>query len=301
MFLGCCISTIAIATWLCLACPGSGLAQQNSEKESDQLNKQAVELYNQGRYADAELLYKRALALLEMALGPDNPALGPTLFDLALLYQTQRRNTEAESLYRRLLVIREKALGPDARELEPTLENLAIVYAADGRNAEAEHVLRQVLAADPRSTAALTNLAGILESRLRLDEAESCLRQALTLNPELVNALGNLGNILATEGRLPEAADCYSRACALQPNLLRLEAHAATMLPSVYESADELRRCRAALEANVSRLLAQRARFDPEREPVPVNFLTAYQGFDDRELAQRLAGLCRGPNVAFED
>jgi predicted O-linked N-acetylglucosamine transferase (SPINDLY family) len=181
------------------------------------------------------------------------------------------------------------------------LNNLGALLKLFGRNAEAEHVLRQVLAADPRSTAALTNLAGILESRLRLDEAESCLRQALTLNPELVNALGNLGNILATEGRLPEAADCYSRACALQPNLLRLEAHAATMLPSVYESADELRRCRAALEANVSRLLAQRARFDPEREPVPVNFLTAYQGFDDRELAQRLAGLCRGPNVAFED
>ena len=40
----------------------------------------------QGRYADAEPLYKRALAIYEKALGPDHPYVATTLNNLAVLY-----------------------------------------------------------------------------------------------------------------------------------------------------------------------------------------------------------------------
>ena len=66
----------------------------------------------QGRYAEAEPLYKRALAINEKALGPDHPDVAASLNNLANLYQAQGRYAEAEPLYKRALAIQEKALGP---------------------------------------------------------------------------------------------------------------------------------------------------------------------------------------------
>ena len=68
---------------------------------------------DQGRYADAEPLYKRSLAIREKALGPDHPDVALSLNNLAELYHAQGRYADAEPLYKRSLAIREKALGPD--------------------------------------------------------------------------------------------------------------------------------------------------------------------------------------------
>ena len=64
---------------------------------------------SQGRYAEAEPLYKRALAIPEKALGPDHPSVGTSLNNLAGLYRAQGRYAEAEPLYKRALAIREGA------------------------------------------------------------------------------------------------------------------------------------------------------------------------------------------------
>ena len=73
------------------------------------LNNLADLLYNnQGRYADAEPLYKRALAICEKALGPDHPDVAASLNDLAALYSKQGRYADAEPLIKRALAIREK-------------------------------------------------------------------------------------------------------------------------------------------------------------------------------------------------
>ena len=68
--------------------------------------------HDRGRYAEAEPLYKRALAISEKALGPDHPNVAMNLNSLALLFDAQARRTEAEPLYKRALAIYEKALGP---------------------------------------------------------------------------------------------------------------------------------------------------------------------------------------------
>src|SRR6266480_2562845 len=47
------------------------------------------------------------------ARGPDNPAIGTVLNNLAVLYVRQGRYAEAEPLYGRARAIAEKALGPD--------------------------------------------------------------------------------------------------------------------------------------------------------------------------------------------
>ena len=77
------------------------------------LNNLAVLYQRQGRYAEAEPLYKRSLAIREKALGPDHPDVGTALNNLAGSIDAQGRYAEAEPLYKRALAIREKALGPD--------------------------------------------------------------------------------------------------------------------------------------------------------------------------------------------
>ncbi len=42
--------------------------------------------YAQGKYAEAEPLHKRALAIFEKALGPHHPSVAHSLNNLALLY-----------------------------------------------------------------------------------------------------------------------------------------------------------------------------------------------------------------------
>ena len=82
----------------------------------------------QGRYAEAEPLYQRSLAIREKVLDPNDSALAPALGNLAELYQTQGRYAEAEPLYKRSLAITEKALGPEHPSLGIALNNLAELY-----------------------------------------------------------------------------------------------------------------------------------------------------------------------------
>ncbi len=98
----------------------------------------------QGRPADAETLFKKALAIRETALGPDNLLVADALVQLAYFYQAQSRYQEAEAGFKRALAIREKAFGPDSREIVGSLEALAGLYEATGRKAEADQLWARV-------------------------------------------------------------------------------------------------------------------------------------------------------------
>ena len=63
------------------------------------LNNLAISYLRQGRYREAELSYKRALAIYDKIPGRGHrPGLARTLDGLANLYQTEFRLTEAEGL-----------------------------------------------------------------------------------------------------------------------------------------------------------------------------------------------------------
>ena len=67
---------------------------------------------NQGRYAEAEPLYKRALAIYEQELGPDYAEVAISLNNLAELYDHQGRARRPSRSTSEALAIYE-ALGPD--------------------------------------------------------------------------------------------------------------------------------------------------------------------------------------------
>ncbi len=69
------------------------------------LTEEAKQYYRQGKYAEAEPLYQRSLAIRKKALGSEHPDVGQSLNNLAELYRAQAKYIEAEPLYKRSLAI----------------------------------------------------------------------------------------------------------------------------------------------------------------------------------------------------
>ncbi|MET3422639.1 tetratricopeptide (TPR) repeat protein [Actinoplanes tereljensis] len=192
------------------------------------LNECAIFEQSQGRYRNAFRQKRRALTILEAALGPDHPDVAITLDNLAGSLQYLGRPAEAEPLQRRALIITETALGPDHPSVSITLDNLAGSLRALGRAAEAEPLQRRALtiieaALDPDHASVairLNNLALSLQYLGRPAEAEPLQRRALTIieaalgpdHPSVAITLDNLGLSLRALGRAAEAEPLQRRA-----------------------------------------------------------------------------------------
>ena len=104
------------------------------------LNNLALLYRDQGKYAEAEPLCKRALVIREQALGPDHVDVATSLNNLAGLYSAQGEYAEAEPLFKRALAIQEKALGLEHPDVAATMENYAALLSKTKREAEAAQV-----------------------------------------------------------------------------------------------------------------------------------------------------------------
>ncbi len=82
----------------------------------------------QGKYAEAEPLHKRSLAIREKALGPEHPDVATDLDALGDLYLDQGKYIDAEPLLNRALAIREIVIGPEHPRLATSLNTLAALY-----------------------------------------------------------------------------------------------------------------------------------------------------------------------------
>ena len=148
------------------------------------LNNLALLYRGQGRYSDAEPLYREALQALRAARHPD--AL-KAVNNLANLYSDQGRYGDAEPLYREALQTRRETLGARDPSTLTSLSNLAVLYLVQGRYGEAEPLFREALQArravlgprHPDTLQSLNNLALLYKDQGRHGEAEPLSREAL--------------------------------------------------------------------------------------------------------------------------
>ena len=70
------------------------------------LNALANVYRDEGRYAEAEPMYRRALSIRESALESQDPSIRETLSDLAKMLRRANRTTEAERLEARIQQIK---------------------------------------------------------------------------------------------------------------------------------------------------------------------------------------------------
>ena len=199
--------------------------------EAERLNREGLALYSSGKYADAEPLLRRALAIRELALGPEHPDLALSLNSLALLFHARGEYAKAEPLYRGSLAIREKAFGADHPAMATALYNLGELYHAQGRYAEAEPFYRRSLEIrekvfgpeHPEVARSLGGLAGFYHDSGNYAQAEPLYRRSLAIrektlgqeHPAVAQTLNNLGQLYRAQGQYAKAEPLFSRALSI--------------------------------------------------------------------------------------
>lgn len=191
------------------------------------INNLAQVYADMGRDAEAEPLYKRALAIMEKSAGLDSADIAPELNNLAALYQRQLRYAEAEPLFKRALALREKALGANHPDVGQSLNNLATLYERQDRHADSEPLFKRALAiyqripgAEPAVATLLNNLGQVYKAEDRFAEAEPAIKQSLAIREKLLGrdhvdvarSLNNLADLYQRQGRFAEAEPLFKRA-----------------------------------------------------------------------------------------
>ena len=185
-----------------------------------------------GRDADAEPLYKRALAIMEKSVGLDSVEMAPELSNLGALYERQLRYAEAEPLFKRALSVRERALGQNHPDVGQSLNNLATAYEREDRHTESEPLFKRALAiyekaAGPESPAVatlLSNLGQVYKSEGRDADAEPLIKRSLAIrekvlgrdHPDVARSLNNLADLYQREQRFADAEPLFKRALSIR-------------------------------------------------------------------------------------
>ena len=190
-------------------------------------------LWQQGRYPEAERLFKRALDIQQRVLGSNHPDVGGTFNNLGGLYYRQKEYQRALESYERARPVLEKSLGPKHPNVLGLANNIGECLWKLKRYAQAEPMLRQVLSAKEEVMPAnessisitLHALAGVLRDEHRFREAEPIYRRALamrektaTTNPrDAQETLRDFAELMRQSGRAAEADRLTERAEGLQP------------------------------------------------------------------------------------
>jgi tetratricopeptide (TPR) repeat protein len=104
------------------------------------LNNLAELLSATNRLAEAEPLYRRALAITEKSFGPEHPKVATGLNNLALLLSATNRLAEAEPPYRQVLRIFaefEHRTGHEHPHFRTAIDNYAALLSAMGLSQDA--------------------------------------------------------------------------------------------------------------------------------------------------------------------
>jgi CHAT domain-containing protein/Tfp pilus assembly protein PilF len=200
------------------------------------LNNLANVYKNQGKYAQAEGLHQRALAIEEKALGAAHPTVAQTLNGLANVYYHQGKYAQAEGLYQRALAIGEKTLGANHPDVAGILDNLAYVYRAQGKYGQAEGLYQRALAIKEKELGAghpdlattLYNLALVYHAQGKYAQAEELYQRALAIwekklgadHPNCAWALHMLAFVYQNEGKYAQAEGLHQRALVIREKAL---------------------------------------------------------------------------------
>jgi len=107
-------------------------------------------LQENGQYNDAEIIWRKVIAVYTRVLGPEDPNTLSSRNNLANALKGQGKHAEAEQQYRAVLAIQERVLGPEHPDTLGSRMGVANALYSQGKYAEAEQEHRAVLAIKER-------------------------------------------------------------------------------------------------------------------------------------------------------
>jgi tetratricopeptide (TPR) repeat protein len=193
-------------------------------------------LVAQGKYSDAEKLFRSVIEARARALGPENPNTLDSRHRLIYALSRRSKYAEAEAEARGVLRLREKVLGPDNPDTAVSRYDLAEPLVEQGKYAEAETLYRDVIRLEekvlgpehPRTLAARVGLATVLSSEGKTAEAEPLYREIIRLDykvygaehPNTLNDRQNLATALQADGKYAEAEEQYRDVIKIDTKLI---------------------------------------------------------------------------------
>ncbi|KAL6414269.1 kinesin light chain [Ilyonectria robusta] len=196
----------------------------------------ATAFLEQGRYREAETLYRESLALDTQTLGVDHPSAISSKGNLANALFGQGRYQEAEALYRETLALQTQILGARHPDTIKSNHNLALTLHGQRKLKEAEALHLQtltlrteVLGANHQATLMSgAHLGSVLAEQGRHGEAESVHRKVLELqtqimgpdHPNTLRSNSFIGQLLYKQGRYQEAEAIIREMLELQTQAL---------------------------------------------------------------------------------
>ena len=203
---------------------------------ASEMNLQVLELYREGRFAEALPMAKAVLAIQERVHGSLHLGTAAALNNLAAVLQGLGDLSQALTHMERALAIREDLLGPDHLTTALCLNNLGNLLREMGDYRRARDcleraipVLRELLGDEHSQTAvSLQILGGVLMEMGDLSGALECLELSLAIreevlgamHPDTAQALNNLGLLYMEAGDFVRARTCLERALAINEIVL---------------------------------------------------------------------------------
>lgn len=205
-------------------------------RELNAAHRQAMALFDQGKFAEAEPFLMQALDQAGRELGLEHPEYATLLASLAVLNYSQGRYNDSERHFRQVLAIREKVLDPGHPQIADTLDKLGALYSAQGRLDDADRHYARALAmreralgsAHPDVAQSLNNLATLQGKRGQYDAALALHERALAMresalgsaHPDVAQSLNNLAMLQGQRGRYDRAEPLFKRALAIEEGTL---------------------------------------------------------------------------------
>jgi TonB family protein len=197
------------------------------ERFADVLDTLASLYLERQKYAEAEPLLQRALAIREERLGPEHPRVAQSLGVLGWVRHRQDKDALAEPLVKRALAIRETTYSPEHPAVVVSVDHLAAIYFAQHKYAEAEPLIKRALRAwrnrlgsqHPYVADSLHRLGALYQAESKNGEAEPLLKQAVEIrtkyfgrDSDLIESLEALAAVYRSQGKNDRAAPLSQRA-----------------------------------------------------------------------------------------
>jgi CHAT domain-containing protein/tetratricopeptide (TPR) repeat protein len=182
----------------------------------------------QGRYEEAEQVYKFGISLREKKFGTDDVQVAHALLPLGNMYVQQSRYSEAEPVLKRALAIVQRWL-PEGHDLHAkALNDLAVLQENLGRYAEAERLYNRAIrimeavkgSKNSDLMRGLTNLGGVYQHQGRYEDAVLLYRRVLPViernsgknHPDVATVLTHMAGVAQNLGSYNEAEKLLKRA-----------------------------------------------------------------------------------------
>ena len=151
-------------------------------------NNKAITAYNSQQYKDAEVLFKKAIAL--------DPQYGEAYANLGALYAKFKDYNKAIKLYQTCIKIKPKYAG--------AYTNLGNALNKTSRHEEAIYFHKTAMALDASSANHFSNCASAYKNLGRFDKVKVLYKHAIVLEPEHINAHFDLATVLLQTGEFVE-------------------------------------------------------------------------------------------------